>query len=377
MDKIRQIKSIALIIKTSGLEFDDRIRKVSIALSKKSDVKIFALLNDNTEYEGITSYGIPYHSISLKTRNIFSSARFLFIKTLEFNLRAIKLSKKYDIVWINDPETFLIPLLTHNRKIIWDLHELPEMFEKSIFKLIFHKIEKKVHKIIHANPFRIEYLKSKGLVLDNKKHDYIRNFPDSSFLNSSVVPEKYEKFKEWLGLNSFVYLQSLGSSLRFPYNSIASVLETSKHKIVVVGDINKKELSKLQNKYGKIIEDRIFFAGWTDQLAIPAYLKQASYTIVLYTKDTPNNLYCEANRFYQAIALGVPVICGFNEPMKEIVDKYDVGITLESDGRDIEQLKASIYTIESKNSLYKSNCIISKEKMIWNNDMVKEEWYNF
>lgn len=43
------MKKIAMIVKTNSLEFDDRIRKVSLALSKDADVKIFALLNDNTE----------------------------------------------------------------------------------------------------------------------------------------------------------------------------------------------------------------------------------------------------------------------------------------------------------------------------------------
>ena len=43
------MKKIAIIIKTNSLEFDDRIRKVSLTLSKDADVKIFALLNDNVE----------------------------------------------------------------------------------------------------------------------------------------------------------------------------------------------------------------------------------------------------------------------------------------------------------------------------------------
>ena len=52
------MKKIAMIVKTNSLEFDDRIRKVSLALSKDAEVKIFALLNDNVEKDDITSYHI-------------------------------------------------------------------------------------------------------------------------------------------------------------------------------------------------------------------------------------------------------------------------------------------------------------------------------
>ena len=57
------MKKIAIIIKTNSLEFDDRIRKVSLTLSKDADVKIFALLNDNVEKEDVTSYYICYNTL--------------------------------------------------------------------------------------------------------------------------------------------------------------------------------------------------------------------------------------------------------------------------------------------------------------------------
>lgn len=100
------MKKIAMIVKTNSLEFDDRIRKVSLALSKDADVKIFALLNDNTEKDDITSYRIHYHSFSLRSRALFPSKKLLLLKTLEFYLKVIMHVRKYDVLWANDENTF-------------------------------------------------------------------------------------------------------------------------------------------------------------------------------------------------------------------------------------------------------------------------------
>ena len=75
------MKNIAVIAKTKGLEFDDRIRKECIALSKKYHVTIFVVFDDNRQEEGITSYGIKYKSFRIKTRDILPQSKFLLIKT--------------------------------------------------------------------------------------------------------------------------------------------------------------------------------------------------------------------------------------------------------------------------------------------------------
>ena len=77
------MKKIAFVGVISALEYDDRIRKEALTLSDIAQVKIFVVQSDNKESEGITTYGIPYKTFRLKTRDMLSSARWLSIKAMD------------------------------------------------------------------------------------------------------------------------------------------------------------------------------------------------------------------------------------------------------------------------------------------------------
>lgn len=370
------MKKIAMIVKTNSLEFDDRIRKVSLALSKDAEVKIFALLNDNVEKDDITSYHIHYHSFYLKTRTLFPQKKFLLAKTFEFYLKVLMHIREYDILWANDENTFLFPLFARKNRTVWDLHEIPELFLKGKCKWIFHHIERKSLKILHANPFRLDYLYEQGVVSDKSKHGYIRNYPDRIFLEKSIESPVYGKFVEWLKGEKYVYIQGVEQKDRYPFNSVSCVLEATDYKVVVVGGLDPDDKIRLEKKYGDKFKERVFLAGWTNQLSLSLYLKDATFTVILYTKDTPNNRYCEANRFYQACSLSIPLICGSNESMKSIVDEFQVGVCLKSDGRDLDELISVIEVMNGNYSFYKEKSVQYKEAFIWSDDMVKKEWWN-
>jgi glycosyltransferase involved in cell wall biosynthesis len=370
------IPKIAFVLKTDGFEYDDRIRKECITLSKSADVTIFVTFDNNEEEEGVTSYGIPYKSFSLVMRKKLPSGKFLLIKALEFYLRVRSHLKSFDLIWAHEEYAFLFPLLTKKNKYIWDLHEIPALFDRPFLRSVFHYIEKRSKKIIHANDFRIQYLKKTGFIKNPQKHAFIRNYPDERFLLSKEIPVKYDEFKKWLDSEPYVYLQGLSVSGRYPYNSIASVLDATSFKIVVIGPFEDRvALNMLHEKYPEELEKRVFFAGMIDQLAIPVYLRNALFTIVLYDISKPNNRYCEANRFYQAINFGIPVIVGSNETMSEITDLYNVGIALKSDGCDLEELRTAINQLLENYDLYKRNAESCKKRFVWNDDLIMKEWY--
>jgi hypothetical protein len=366
---------IAVICRSVGLEYDDRIRKECISIAKHAEVKIFATFENNVEEEGITSYGIPYKSYKLKSREKFRSGRFLIIKACEFYFKVKPDIKGYDLIWAHEEYTFLFPLFAQKGRFIWDLHEIPKLFDRPILRNIFYYIEKKSKYIIHANEFRIKYLKDIGLIRQFTKHDYIKNYPDTHFTNSIVQPHNFKEFLEWLNGYNYVYLQGLTVAGRYPYNSIASVLEATDLKIVVVGsfeDIVSK--IKLEQNFGSRLIERVFFAGKVSQLAIPSYLKNAVFSIIFYDNSYPNNEYCEANRFYQAINFGIPVITGSNISMSSIVKKFTLGISLESDGRDIDEIKSAIKNLLAEYEIFKNNCKKNTERFVWKDSHVNNKW---
>lgn len=360
------MKKIAFIVNTTGLEYDDRVRKEALTLSKNAQVKIFVVQTNNKESEGVTSYGIPYKSFRLKTRDKLPSAKLLLVKAAEFYWRVRKYLSDYDIIWVHDVEPFLFTLLLRKTKIVWDLHEIPRLFEKNIvMRTLFRLTEKKCMRLIHANNYRIDYLIRESLINNPEKHIAIRNFPDTQFERSTLKDEKYDEFKKWLGDTDYIYLQGLGGKGRFPLQTIEAVMKAESFKAVVVGQFDVQAHEHLSKLYGDRLYQNIFFRGMVNQLAIPNYIKGSSLSIILYDITEPNNRYCEPNRMYQSIVFQKPVIVGCNEPMSELVTKYGFGIALKSDGSNIAEITDAIYTILNNYDVYVENIKKHKNKILW------------
>lgn len=360
---------IAIIARTVGLEYDDRIRKECTTLSKRADIKIFVNFTDNRKENGVTSYGITYESFKLKTRDFLPSTKFLFIKSLEYYLQIRKQLKKFDFYWAHESYTFIFPLLGPKGKYIWDQHEIPARFLKPSLQKIFHLIEKKCLYMIHANEFRMDYLHQQGLIKELSKHKIIRNYPDKIFLEASTLTDKigFNKFKKWLNSEEYIYLQGLSSVRRYPFNTLDAVLQETDLKVLIIGGFEEKARMELLKKYGDQIYERVYFKGMVDQMDIPMYINGAKFSIVLYDTLTANNRFCEPNRMYQAISLGVPVIVGCNEPMKELVEKYQFGIALGHEGNEMNDLKHNVRQLNTKIAQFKKNIDINKSQIIWEN----------
>ena len=99
-------------------------------------------------------------------------------------------------------------------------------------------------------------------------------------------------------------------------------------------------------------------------------MKQSMFSVVFYTIESPNNRYCEANRFYNAISLGVPVIVGCNESMANICKKYGVGIALSSDGRVLEDINNGIDKMISEYDIIKEQCMNNIDLFHWKDEYV-------
>ncbi len=179
---------IALVIKTEGLEYDDRVRKEILSVKKlfpEIEFKIFAMLDKNIEIEGITSYGIPYKGIYIPARDKYSSGKMPLLKAWQFH-RAIEHELLlFDAVWAaNDTVPFTL-LLTKNKRLLWDEHELPKSFLGGLFKqAILKYIYRRCKVVVHANPQRRQYLINRGLIENPNKHYALRNYPSFSDLVS-------------------------------------------------------------------------------------------------------------------------------------------------------------------------------------------------
>lgn len=360
---------VALILYTQGLQYDDRIRKEIMTLSRLNDIEfeIFALVPQNEECKGITDYGVNYYIPYLKSRNYFPSGKFTFIKALEFFFKIRKKIKKHNIIWCADVETLLFAAFVKQKPIIWDLHEIPSLFCKNkLTKLTFQYLENNCSLFYHANQYRIDYLIQQGLLKKPHKHVAIRNFPNNIPYQIKMDNDQlYNAFLEWLGCNNCVYLQGLSSMDRRPIECISAVMQTKNLKALVVGSFDKNIKDELVKIYGEQLKHKIYFIGKIEQNKTCYYIDKCVFSMIFYSMNNANNYLCEPNRMFQSIFFGKPVIVGCNPPMKDIVEKYGFGIVLKHDGNNIDDICNAISSLQKNYKEYKNNIEKNKDKITW------------
>jgi glycosyltransferase involved in cell wall biosynthesis len=209
--------------------------------------------------------------------------------------------------------------------------------------------------MIHANQYRIDYLKQNGLIKDEKKHLVVRNFPELSAVDSEYDSRYYE-VKKWIGERTCVYLQGLSNDSRASYESLAAVMNTHNICAIVLGTVSEPAKQKVLEQYGeKEVTEKVCFAGNFKVLKVSQYLALCHLSLVFYKNTSPNNYYCEANRLYQAIDAGLPVVVGSNPSMKSIVEELGVGVSVDTDGSVISKIEEGIKTILNNRESYVGN----------------------
>lgn len=359
---------IALVAYTQGLDYDDRIRKEVLSVQKlfpNISFKLFALQFNNAEHrEGITSYGVPYEILHLKSRDKYGLNGHAIKKAIDLFFTVRKSIKDYNYLWFADTQTCLNVLFS-SKPTIWDLHELPLMFMNNrIGRVVFNIIARKCRVIVHANKERIDYLEKVGMCKNREKHLFLRNYP--SFAEKPDENDTdFKAFKQWLGGRKCVYLQGLSDHSRADYESVAAVLKKENLCGVVVGGFMTETKQRLKEEFGQEFEKRIYFTGMVKQLQTPLYIQSCKFAIVMYKKTSPNNWYCEPNRLFQNVVNGKPVITGANPPMKEFVENYQLGIVIQGDGSDVDQISSAIGEMMENYEQYKDNVDKHKDLINW------------
>lgn len=366
---------VAYIMFTNGLEYDDRIRKEMLSMRSIADVefKIFAFHAHNHIEKGVLSYGVPYEFVSVKgmdgNKGIINKLR----KEYNFYSQIAPKVRDYDLLWIVDDHPFFFPLFS-KKKMVWDLHEIPErIIGGRVKNTLFHRMERRCPFIIHANQDRLDYLTHHGVVLHPEKHVVLRNYPDRDWLShANDEPTSYLSFRQWLGESEYVYIQGLNNRGRYPIESLSAIMETKSVKAVVVGDVSEDIMEEFVSLYPDY-KQQIYFAGQMIQSDTAPFIANCMFSMVFYSTDKPNNRYCEPNRMFQSLGLGKPVLVGCNEPMRNVVEKYENGVVLDSNGRCISDTVKGIKRMLEGYTHYKDKAEQYRQLFNWESqiDIIK------
>ena len=363
---------VHMVIKTSALEYDDRLRKeVASCQELGFEVSITCMLDKNHVAEGSIWGGADFKSVSLVCRRLFPSHKFLALHLFEFVLRYLFASfvrsqkvGKLRIVWLHDPVLMpLLPILALQRffgavdRIVWDQHELPpeKLVRSRILKPVLRWLFGVPDCLIAANQDRVSYLDACRILPDNSQLRILHNYADDEYAAQPKM-ELETDISNWLNGEPYILVQSGGTSLRNAEALFEALFlpDWPDLKVIFVGGADTGIINSFKILYSTSFDRRVWIHGKVPQFELARFADNAVGSIILYRSSTPNQIYCEPNRMYQALCRGIPVIVGDNPPMADVIKATGAGIVLSGDGRDSLMLALAAKKLISDETYRKS-----------------------
>lgn len=363
-----------LMIRTNNVDPDPRVEKEASSLIKNDiDLTIHAWDRGSNhkcrKEELILPNGkVPIYRIGIKANwgkgmkyNIFPAIKYeiyLFIWLLK-NL------KKYDCVHACDLMTgypALIPVRLYKKKLVYDCCDYyadsqhGSKFILDLLRKMETKVIERADTTILCSEKRVEQIQP----AIPKKICFIHNSPNMNnfkeISNSKKICKSNSKKIKLVYVGNFCHdrwiIELLESALKLQ--------DKVEIHIGGFGGLNDKieELSKKGTNiytYGKM--------KYSDVLKLE---EECDCVVALYETHLKNHIYAAPNKFYEALAIGKPLLMLKNSGMSEIVEKENIGVvmepTLEDFSESIEKLKN---LLTEKNDLAKRMKDLFESKYSW------------
>lgn len=348
-----------MVIKTSSLAYDDRLRKeIDSCRSAGLTVSVHAGLDDNRNGTGLTWSDTPFRNYRIWSRYLLPGHRFVALHILEFLLqlacRGLWRARRGErrVVWLHDPVLLpFVPALALGRRLgllqrlIWDHHELPP--ESWLKRAPFHRFLRSAcsmpDALICANTARVDYLHSRGVLDAKQLVCVVRNYADRTYANQPIRPLPLD-LCSWLEGQPYLFVQSGGQPLRHVEAMLEAVFSSQwpALKVVMAGGCAHDILERYRVRFPDQFARLIWLQGQVPQMDFPQFVDHALGSLVLYRANSPNQLYCEPNRLYQSLCRGVPVVVGNNPPMAEVIKRTQAGVVLDDDGANSAGITAAV-----------------------------------
>jgi len=367
---------LVMLINTTGLEYDDRLRKECHTLKELGyNLQIIVLEYSNIKKCGVTEDGIPYCAVRLISRKVLPRGRVLAIKVFEMYVKFVckMLRKHAQVIWLHNiemmgliPVAWLLKRLGFVKRIVWDQHELPPewLLKNRFWRSILRKLVDACDAIVVANKQRRDFLlEHLGKDLE-KKFYVVENFADQRFasLPQGVLPTALQ---DWLKGKPYLLAQGGANPDRHLEELVEAVLRVENVKLVVVGPYQPQKIDALRSRWGEHLMDHVYFTGLVPQTGLVNYIDHALASVVLYAQSSENSRLCAPNRLYQALARGVPVLVGANPPMAKVVQQMGCGVVLADDGEDVEGLRLGIEKIVANAQAYQEAAKDARSNFMW------------
>lgn len=295
----------------------------------------------------------------------------------EYNIRLFiyLLFHRAELLFANDLDTLLPNFLIHKFKgipIVYDSHEYftetPELVNRKFVQNVWKKIEAwifpKLRDVITVNHSIANLFKEKY----GKEVNVVRNIPPTY---KSDIP----KSREQLGLPvdiPIVLLQGAGINVQRGAEELTEAMQyvNSAHLLIIGGgdviDILKTMADELK------LADKITFLPKIPFEELRKFTAHADIGLTIDKDTNINYRFSLPNKLFDYIHSGVPVLASPLVEIEQIIDKYQVGETIES--HEPKQLAAKIESmLANREQLqqYKQNCKQAAKILNWENEQEK------
>lgn len=356
----------AIISVTNDLVTDRRIDKTSLALIK-------------TGFSVVMVGRRKRDSLPLEKREYYTKRMFLFFEKgplfyVEYTIRLFfyLLFHKSDLLISNDLDTLLPNYLVSRLKktpVIYDTHEyftgVPELVNRPFVRRFWKRIEKwifpKLDNIITVNN-SIASLYTKEYNVNIKVVRNIPPKPDSPENMSRKelgLPEKKPIILlQGAGINVQRGAEEAIEAMQFIDNALFLIIGSGDvidilHNLVKELNLNEKVLFLPKQPFDHLIH----------------YTKCADIGVTIDKDTNINYRYSLPNKLFDYINAGIPVLASSLVEIKHIVEKYDIGILIES--HDPEHIAMKIkYMLENKKrrAQWKKNLKKASLELNWNTE---------
>ncbi|MGP4074849.1 glycosyltransferase [Halobacillus sp. K22] len=360
------MKKILMVV-YNDLNTDARVQRAATALAEDYDVTVISYGEPINSETGI-------HNITINNKKKSSSwAKYInFVK----EVIAYAKSNKHDLFYAHDyysaiPLLFLKTIIKRKNIYVYDSHELNFMVEKAkgVRSKLFNYVEKisikKSDLVICANNNRGNlmkaYLNLKKDPLVIKNISYLTVFESSS---SKDMQKRIDDVNSFISKDkvTLVYAGAITKK-----RNIDKVIDTvyelgDEFQFLIIGD----------GPFYKDIELKICNLNAPNSKIIPSvpYKNLASFLVscdigyLFYPNHGLNNVYCASNKVYEYASVNVPMVSFYNPTLREIFDRYQIGIADNS-------LKQSLIRIKQNYMYYKSNLTTFINDNKWEDEKAK------
>jgi glycosyltransferase involved in cell wall biosynthesis len=256
-------------------------------------------------------------------------------------------------------------------KIYYDSRELfgylaglkDKKFKQAFWKWTEKFFIRKADYVIVTGPMDGEFLQKeyrlKNLILLRNLPRYYK--PELKLdLHSHLQIEKSQKIILYQG----VLLKGRG------IEKIFAVLKELPYCVFLIagGGEFEEYYKKLSNEMNLV--DQVFFLGKLTQDELPKITASADVGVSLIENLSTSYYYALPNKLFEYIMAEVPVIVSNLPQMKEVVEKYDVGFSVDIENK--AELITAIKKLTEDNNFYKTkvqNCQVASQELNWEKEV--------